>query len=380
MNQVKLYSPNKLIFGVGSFDNLPQDIREYGASRVFVLTFKEIRHVINPVLSSLRDLGIELKTDLSIVSEPTVSDFNTVLESAENFNPDLVIGIGGGSVLDVAKLIAALVKNDQNVNDVFGINVLKSRATKLVCVSTTSGTGSEMSPNAILLDEKANLKKGIISPYLVPDLTCVDPKLTITVPRSVTAATGVDAFTHCLEAYVNKFSHPLIDTIAVDGMKLIYHNLKKSVENGEDLKARSAVALGSMYGGMCLGPVNTAAIHALSYPLGSKFHIAHGLSNALLLPAVIEFNHEVAYNRYAILARVLGVNEADDKKASLEFIELIKTWMSELDIPSGLSSIDIPREAIPGMAKAAITVERLLKNNPREVKLEDAVCIYENAY
>lgn len=380
MKQIKIYSPGKLMFGIGSFENLPQEISEMGASRVFILTFKEIQSAIDSVLYAIKDLKIEVMTDYSVTQEPSVSDFNRVLESAEKFNPDLVIGIGGGSVLDVAKLVAALTNNTQKVKDVFGINVLKSRAIKLICVPTTSGTGSEMSPNAILLDEIENLKKGIISPFLVPDLTCIDPKLTVSVPKNVTAATGVDAFTHCLEAYVNKFSHPLVDTFALDGMKLIYQNLKMAVEEGENLNARSAVALGSMYGGMCLGPVNTTAIHALSYPLGSEFHIAHGLSNALLLPSVLKFNHEVSYSRYAIIARVLGIVEKDDKKASLNFIELIKTWMADLEIPAGLSAINIPKEVIPAMAKAAITVQRLLKNNPREVMFEDAINIYENAY
>ncbi len=380
MNQVKIYSPKELIFGVGSFENIFRDIQKLGTTRCFILTIKELRSTIEPVMAEIKEAGIQLYEDLSIRQEPTVTDFNRVLESAEEFKPDLVIGIGGGSVLDVAKLIAALVGNEQKVVDIFGTNLLKSRSVKLICVPTTSGTGSEMSPNAILLDEKENLKKGIINPYLVPDLTCIDPKLTLSVPPKVTAATGIDAFTHCLESYVNKFSHPLVDTFAVDGMKFIYENLKTAVDDGENIAARSAVALGSMYGGMCLGPVNTTAIHALSYPLGSEFHIAHGLSNALLLPAVVEFNNQVSFVRYANVARALGINEQDDKKASLKFIEMIKTWMAELGIPSGLSAINIPKEAIPEMAKAAITVQRLLKNNPREVHLEDAINIYENAY
>ena len=380
MKQVKLYSPGKVTFGVGSFKNLPADLIELNAKRVFVLTFQEIHAAINPVLSDIKLSGIEVKEDLSVRQEPTVSDFNRVFESVEQFNPDLILGIGGGSVLDVAKLVAALVNNKQTISEIFGISQLKSRSLKLVCVPTTSGTGSEMSPNAILLDENENLKKGIVSPFLVSDLTCIDPELTLSVPKSVTATTGIDAFTHCMEAYINKFSHPLVDTFALDGMKLIYKNLKKTVENGEDLEARSAVALGSMYGGMCLGPVNTTAIHALSYPLGSEFHIAHGLSNALLLTSVLEFNREVAIERYSVMARTIGIDEKDNEKASLKFIEAMKKWLKDLNIPVGIAAINIPKEAIPQMAQAAITVQRLLKNNPREVTLNDAVHIYENAY
>lgn len=380
MEQTTIYSPRKVLFGNGSLAKLPDDIKELGAKRIFILTFKEILTFINPVLEKINGIDAEVETDLSIREEPTINDFKRVLKSAMEFNPDLILGIGGGSVMDVAKLVAALINNTQKVNDVFGINVLKSRTLQLVCVPTTSGTGSEMSPNAILLDESENLKKGIVSPFLVPDIVCIDPELTISVPVNITAATGVDAFTHCLEAYINKFSHPIIDNLALEGMQLIFFNLKKTIENGSDMEARSALALGSMYGGVCLGPVNTAAIHALSYPLGSEFHIAHGLSNALLLPAVIEFNREAAVARYAIIARALGIDEKDDEKASFKFIEMIKLWIKELGIPTRLSEINIPKDAIPRMAKAAITIERLLKNNPKEIKYEDAIQIYENAY
>ncbi len=380
MNQVKIYSPGKLIFGTGSFRKLIEGVKELKAERAFVLTFNEIKESTDPIMSEMQASGIEIKEDLSIRQEPTVSDFNRVFKSAEEFKPDVVIGIGGGSILDVAKLVAALGNNEQKVFEIFGINLLKSRSTKLICIPTTSGTGSEMSPNAILFDEKDNLKKGIVSPFLVPDQTYIDPVLTTSVPGSVTAATGVDAFTHCLEAYVNKYSHPLVDTFALNGMRLIYHNLKAAADNGENLEARSAVALGSMYGGMCLGPVNTTAIHALSYPLGSEFHIAHGLSNALLLTPVMEFNHAVAYKRYAQLARSFEVAEKDDKKASSLFIGVIKTWLDDLKIPSGMREVNIPESVIPNMAKAAITVQRLLKNNPREVRYEDAINIYKNAY
>ncbi len=380
MNQVKIYSPGKLMFGSGSFGKLIEGVRELKAGRAFVLTFNEIKETVDPVMSEMRAAGIGIKVDLSIRQEPSVSDFQRVFKSAEEFKPDVVIGIGGGSILDVSKLVAALGNNEQEVYEIFGTNLLKSRSTKLICIPTTSGTGSEMSPNAILFDENDNLKKGIVSPFLVPDQTYIDPVLTKSVPGGVTAATGVDAFTHCLEAYVNINSHPLVDTFALNGMRLIYHYLKAAVENGDNLEARSAVALGSMYGGMCLGPVNTTAIHALSYPLGSEFHIAHGLSNALLLTPVMEFNHVAAYQRYAQLARFFEVAEKDDKKASSIFIGMIKTWLSDLKIPSGMREVNIPEGAIPSMAQAAITVQRLLKNNPREVLFKDAINIYEKAY
>src|SRR5262249_48336492 len=159
----------------------------------------------------------------------------------------------------------------------------------LVCLPTTAGTGSEVSPNAILLDEADQLKKGVVSPYLVPDAAYVDPQLTRSVPPSVTAATGLDALTHCIEAYANKFAHPAVDLYALQGVGIIAQNLLRAVRNGGDMEARTELSLGSFYGGLCLGPVNTAAVHALAYPLGGQFHVAHGVSNAVLLPHVIRF-------------------------------------------------------------------------------------------
>ncbi len=177
----------------------------------------------------------------------------------------------------------------------------------LVCLPTTAGTGAEVSPNAILLDEADELKKGVVSPHLVPDAAFVDPLLTISVPPAVTAATGLDALTHCIEAYANKFAHPIVDIYALQGIKLISANLVRAVRNGGDIEARAALSLGSLYGGLCLGPVNTAAVHALAYPLGGRFHIAHGVSNALLLPHVLRFNFSAAPERYAEISAALGV-------------------------------------------------------------------------
>ena len=195
-----------------------------------------------------------------------------------------MIGVGGGSVLDCAKLLATLINNTQKLEDVVGIGFLNGREIKLICIPTTSGTGSEVSPNAILLNENTQAKSGIISPYLVPDACYLDPILTISLPPKLTAETGIDALSHCIEAYTNKFAHPTVDTYALRGIQLISENIQKAYKNGNDIEARSALLLGSMYGGLCLGPVNTSAVHALSYGLGGKFHISHGLSNAILRP------------------------------------------------------------------------------------------------
>jgi alcohol dehydrogenase len=271
--------------------------------------------------------------------------------------------------------------NTQSLTEIVGIGNLKGRKKKLICVPTTSGTGSEASPNAILVDNADNQKKGIISPYLVPDIVYVDPLLTISVPPQVTAATGLDALTHCLEAYTNKFAHPYIDMYAFEGMRLIAKSLVQAVQDGKNEEARSDVAMGSLLGGFCLGPVNTAGVHALSYPLGSMFHLPHGLSNALLLPYVMEFNLPAAPARYAGVARALGCsNGKDDQDLAMEGIKKVKMLIKECGIPTRLSELGIPKEAIPQMAEDVMKVTRLLKNNPRPISLQDAIDIYSSAY
>jgi alcohol dehydrogenase class IV len=277
-------------------------------------------------------------------------------------------------VLDIAKLVAALPGDDGPPEAYIGSGLLGGRHRKLICIPATAGTGSEVSPNAILVDDRDQQKKGIISPYLVPDIVYVDPLLTVSVPPAVTAATGLDALTHCLEAYTNKFAQPFVDIYALEGMRLIAAHLVRAVRNGADEEARSQVAMGSLLGGFCLGPVNTAAVHALSYPLGSNFHLPHGLSNALLLPFVMEFNLPAARDRYTGVARALGADTAEGGVAKTR--QLIR----ECGIPATLKEAGIPFDAIENMAAEAIKITRLLNNNPRPVSKEDAVAIYKAAY
>jgi len=373
--------PGKLVFGNGCLSALPGEIINTGCTSVFIITIEPLISRLADLLTELKSNGISVAINTGIIQEPSFADFENLLAQAKPANPDVVIGIGGGSVLDIAKLVAAQLDNDQPLSEIVGSGLLKGRNKRLVCVPATSGTGSEVSPNAILVDNADNQKKGIISPYLVPDIVYVDPLLTISLPPAITAATGLDALTHCLEAYTNKFAQPFIDIYAYEGMRLIAANLVNAVKNGSDEHARSQVAMGSLLGGFCLGPVNTAGVHALSYPLGSTFHLAHGLSNALLLPFVMEFNMTVVPSRYADVAVALGcAREGDDLETAKKGVEKIRELIAACDIPSMLREVSIPWEAIPEMAKDALKIQRLLKNNPRLITEEDAIHIYTEAY
>jgi alcohol dehydrogenase class IV len=381
MEQISIRFPGKLVFGRGTLNMLAGEILELKVSRVLILTIEPLLPRLEGLIGSLAQRHIEVLVNTSIVQEPSFGDFRSLMRKVDPFDPHLVVGIGGGSVLDIAKLVAAQSGNEQALEDYVGIGLLQRRPKKLICVPATSGTGSEVSPNAILVDGSDGQKKGIISPFLVPDIVYVDPLLTLSVPAAITAATGLDALTHCMEAYTNLFAHPFIDLYALEGMRLIADHLVRAVRDGGDEAAREQVAMGSLLGGFCLGPVNTAAVHALSYPLGSSFHLPHGLSNALLLPYVMEFNYPAAPGRYAAVAMALGcTREKDDETTAQRGVERIRTLIGECNIPMRLSEVGIPRNAIPDMAAAAMKITRLLKNNPRPVTLEDAMSIYSAAY
>lgn len=381
MNPLKIVFPGKLVFGNGTLEQLADDIIALPSKKLFIATIEPLIRTIEEFILKLTASGIEVQLDTSIVAEPSFSDFEKLMKKVAPFNPDTVIGIGGGSVLDIAKLVAAQLENEQELKEYVGIGLLKGRKKHLVCVPATSGTGSEVSPNAILVDDSDNQKKGIISPFLVPDIVYVDPVLTVSVPPSITAATGMDALTHCLEAYTNKFALPFIDLFAWEGMRLIAANIGTVVREGNDLAAREKVAMGSLYGGFCLGPVNTAGVHALSYPLGSMFHLPHGLSNALLLPYVMEYNIPSAVNRYAAVALALGCERKNTEEATaFAGVEKVRELNRSCGLPATLKEAGVREEAIPQMAKEAMKIQRLLKNNPREIMETDAVEIYKTAY
>lgn len=378
---IKILFPGKLVFGKGCLQQLAVEIISLQVSNALVITITPLLPQLDGLIMQLKVAGVTVQVDTTIVQEPSFADFKELMKKVTPFNPDVVIGIGGGSVLDVAKLVAAQLGNEQSLEEYVGIGLLKGRKKKLICLPATSGTGSEVSPNAILVDNTDNQKKGIISPFLVPDIVYVDPLLTVSVPPAITAATGLDALTHCMEAYTNKFAHGFIDMYAMEGMRLIAAHLVQAVQQGDDEEARTQVAMGSLLGGFCLGPVNTAGVHALSYPLGSEFHLAHGLSNALLLPHVMAFNIPAATKRYADVAIALGcTREKDDAATAQKGIEKIKQLIEQCGVPARLRDVGVPDSALCAMAKDAMKITRLLKNNPRVITEEDAIGIYRAAY
>ena len=382
LRSITLHYPERIAFGAnGATDALVAYARATRCRRVFVVTSPSVMPHAAALVSTLKGLGVLVRITMGVPPEPTVTVCEHLRGEAAAFGPDVVLGVGGGSVLDVAKLVAALHPQSHPVSDFFGLGLLSERRTGLICIPTTSGTGSEVSPNALLYDEGSSSKKAVISPALVPDLAIVDPALTVGLPPALTATTGIDALAHCLEEYANLAAHPVVDLYALEGVRLIASHLVRAVTHGSDLDARCAVALGSLYGGLGLGPVNTAGVHALAYPLGGEFRLAHGLSIALLLPHVVRYNAPDLATRYAALARALGADPGTPElQAAAECADRLDALIAACGIRRGLSAHGIPRDALHRLADAAMGVTRLLKNNPRAISRDDARRIYEAAF
>lgn len=379
-SELVLHNVRTIRLGQGVAEACAVDMAEAGCSRVVIVTGAPIRALCGGVEKAFSAAGCVVEVLAANDGEPTLADLDSALDLAGRFGADGIVGLGGGSAMDVAKLVAALADGQQAFADVVGTDLLRRRQLPLACIPTTAGTGSEVTPIAIIEDTEAQLKKGVVSRYLVPDFAYLDPELTRSMPKGVTAATGIDALTHCIEAYANRFSHPLVDQWALEGIRLIGRYLERACADGNDMEARAGMLRASHLGGQCLGPVNTAAVHALAYPLGGEFHIAHGAANALLLPHVLRFNLDAAPSRYADIAVALGcARGTSDHETAGKGVERLEELSETIGLQRRLSDFGISPNAIPHMAAAAMTVQRLLMRNPREVTEADALGIYQAA-
>jgi alcohol dehydrogenase class IV len=381
VNVVVLQQPKRLLFGNGCAQRAVDEFAGAGRKRLFIVTGPHVARATKPLVSSWRAAGLAIEVFDGVNREPEIALFEQVVTAARAFKPDGIVGLGGGSPLDTAKLVAALLDGKQPVSETFGIGNLKGRACWLACIPTTAGSGAEVSPNAVLIDEAAKVKKGVVSPHLVADLAICDPELTVSMPPGVTAATGVDALVHCIEAYANKAAHPTVDVYALEGVRRIGRSIEAAVKRGSDLAARADVLLGAVYGGLCLGPVNTAAVHALSSPLGGEYRIAHGVANSLLMPHVFRFNLPAMPDRYAVVALALGVAPAGSALATAEAgLARLAELSAACGIPQRLRDVGVAETNLPRLAAEALKIQRLLKNNPREVTEADALAIYRAAF
>jgi len=274
-----------------------------------------------------------------------------------------------------------MLTNLGTVYDYLGVNLVKNPGIPTILIPTTAGTGAEATPNAILTDTKEKLKKAIVSPYILPRVTIVDPLLTLSMPPSVTSSSGIDALTHAIESYTSNNATILTDLFAKEAMILIGRSLRTAVANGNNLEARYEMSIGSLYAGISLANAGVTGVHALAYPLGGQFNVAHGIANGLLLPYVMEFNVLGNIPKFAQIAQFLGekLDHMTLLDQAYQAAKTVKAIYRDLKIPQSLTELNVPKEAIPGMSKAAMNVARLMGNNPRTMTVQDVERIYEKA-
>lgn len=374
----------RLLFGRGALSELPAALGRLGISRVLIVTDAGLVRagLCQRVADVLTSAGLAYAVFDGVEPDPRIAVVKSCLEAARDSGCQALVGLGGGSALDIAKVTSALLTNPGDVAQYLGIDRIPNPTLPKVLIPTTSGTGSEVSPIAILSDEAAHLKKGIVSHRLYADVAIVDPDLTLGLPPAITAYTGIDALTHHIEAYVNKYAHPLVDTFALRGIELVAGNLRRAVACGDDPDARFNMAMASTLGGFCLGSVNTGAVHALAYPLGGQFDVPHGVANSLLLPYVMHYNLISNVGRFAQIATAMGCRTEGlaERDAAELAIEAVVRLCRDIGIVSRMSDLGIPESAIEPMSVAAMEVTRLLSINPRTVTLDAAREIYRQAY
>ncbi|MCC2638895.1 MAG: Iron-containing alcohol dehydrogenase [Moraxellaceae bacterium] len=334
--------------------------------------------VVAPVLAALAAAGRDVTLYQDVEADPPEARVLATVAAARAAGAELVIGLGGGSSLDTAKLVALLAATPQPLADIYGIGLARGPRLPLVQIPTTAGTGSEVTPIAIVTTPTQE-KKGVVSPLLYPDLAVLDADLTLGLPPAVTAMTGIDAMVHAIEAYTSKLKkNPLADSLAREALRLLYTNLPKVLANGQDREARSAMLAGSLMAGMAFANAPVGAVHALAYPLGGHFHVPHGLSNALVLAPVLAFNLPQAEALYAELAAVLDPAQrfAGPAAAAAWFVAEMERLVATMPFAQRLGEVGVTTTDLERLATDAMKVERLLVNNPRVMTFEAARDIY----
>ncbi|MBX2859316.1 MAG: iron-containing alcohol dehydrogenase [Cellvibrionaceae bacterium] len=342
--------------------------------------------IVEAVAAPLRRAGLEPRVYSEVVADPPQAQVLSAVKMARAAKVDGIIGLGGGSSLDVAKLIAVLLHSEQSLQDLYGLHKVRGRRSPLILLPTTAGTGSEVTPIAIITTGETT-KAAVVATQLLPDLAILDAELTRGLPAAVTAATGIDAMVHAIEAYTSKLKkNPYSDMLATQALRLMSANLLEAVDNGGNMLARENMLLGAMLAGQAFANAPVAAVHALAYPLGGNYHIPHGLSNALVLPHVLRFNAPEAAPLYAQLLPCVQAKaeiNAETKSVAARceaFIDYCANLIAATGLPNCLSQLKVPETDLGRLADEAMAQQRLLVNNPRVVKRADALAIYAAAF
>ncbi|MFZ5764989.1 MAG: iron-containing alcohol dehydrogenase [Thermodesulfobacteriota bacterium] len=376
--------PTRIRFGVGVIGDLAQAVADVGGTKVMLVVDPSLKEVglLEKIVAPLDGAGVKYVLFDHVDPEPGLKLADEGAKIAGKAKCDCVIGAGGGSAMDVAKAVSILLTNGGKAVDYLGLGKIGKPGVPKIMVPTTAGTGAEVTFTAVFINEKTKSKGGMNGDPLYPEMAVLDPALTLTLPPHVTAAPGIDAFTHALEAFVSTQAHPISDMYALEALSLISANLAMAFANGANIEARSAMMMGSLLGGKALATAGVGLVHAMAYPLGGMFGIPHGLANAVLLPYVVEYNIIGNPDKFARIAEVMGYDVADLslRDAARTAVEAVYELNQDVEIPASLEAIGVPADKIPKMAEIALTVTRPVENNPRRPSLDDVIRIYEVAH
>jgi alcohol dehydrogenase class IV len=384
VNMYALCLPSSLIFGVGAAETVAEKAKELGKSKVLIITDKGVvgAGLLEKVLTPLEKAGVQAHIFDQIEPNPRDHTVLKALEFAKKKKSELIIGLGGGSAIDAAKAVGALLTNPGPLQDYLRGTALKNPPPPLIAIPTTSGTGSEVTRFSVVTDTERSFKAGIASPLLIPKIAIVDPALMESMPPSLAAATGMDALTHAVEAFVSVNSQPFSDALALHAIRLIGTFLRPSVANGSNQEARSQMAMASTLAGVAFSNAGVGLVHAMAHPLGGRFDVPHGVANAILLSSVIRFNLIARLGKFGQVAQALGekVEKLSAVDAGKKAVEAIRQLSADVGIPARLSEVNVKAEGIAQLAEDAMNMKRAMASNPRVVKQEEVEKLYREAF
>jgi len=374
--------PRKIIFGEGSAKEVPELAKQFGARSVIVISDPVISKIglIDPLVKPIRDAGIEAEVFDGVEPEPSMQAAMSVVEVARRARYDLVIGLGGGSSLDMAKLASISATNPEPIANFIGVGKVESPGIPKILIPTTAGTGAEITMNAIISNKEEHLKLGIVTPFNIADVAVIDPLLTLSMPPKVTASTGLDALTHAVESLMSIDLNPFCEPLAMDAVKLIFRSLPIAYREGNNLAARRDMSLAAMLAGISLAISGVLAGHAAAYSF--TVTVPHGTGCAIALPYVMEFNAPTCLPRMVAVAEAAGVSEPEEsqEKSAFNAVKAVRKLMEEVGSPTSLKHIGIMESDIDSMAKSMLTVKRLLAHNPRQFTEQDAKQLFRRMY
>jgi alcohol dehydrogenase len=371
----------RITFGCGSLENLGNEIKRVNGSKVMVVTDPGLKGagVVDAVASVLDQAKLSFSVFAEVEPDPRVEVALASVQAAKAYDPDVIVGLGGGSSLDISKVTSVMLTNEGPIEKYFGMELVPRPGVPLILIPTTAGTGSEMTSICVLGDTKNKVKKGIVSEHMFARTALLDPKLTLALPPRVTAMTGMDALVHAVESFVGVRASVFTDTLNLQAIRLVAANLRLAYANGANLAARENMLHASCLAGMAFSNTQNGLDHALALAIGGKFHLPHGLLTAFIMPWVMEYNLIAAPGKYIKIAEAFGerTKHLPENQAARLSVTAVKSLLDDIGISYKLSSYGVPREEFPALAKATVGAVRLISNNPRAVTEQDVIGILE---